>query len=101
MVAVYAIATLLGVVGIIAWVALGMVATAVPGKQSLDPEIRYGYRGRAVVAGVAGFGLAGMSASYAGGSSAIALIGAVAGAAGLVLVGRYLGVEEDQDGDPV
>lgn len=99
MVAVYAIATALGVVGIIAWVTLGMVATAVPGKSSLDPELRYGYPGRSVVAGVTGFGLAGMSASYAGGGTVVALVAAVAGAAGLVLIGRYLGVEEDADGD--
>lgn len=99
MVAVYAIATLLGVIGIIVWVILGMVATAVPGKESLDPEARFGVTGRDVVAGLAGIGLGGMSASYAGAGTVLGVLGAVAGGAATVVVGRYLGVEEDSDGD--
>jgi uncharacterized membrane protein YeaQ/YmgE (transglycosylase-associated protein family) len=98
LVAVYAVATILGVVAIIAWVTLGMVATAVAGKETLDPESRFGVLGRSVVAAVSGFGLAGMSASYAGGSTMLALVGAVVGALVLVAVSRYLGVEEDADG---
>lgn len=99
MVAVYAIAIVLGVIAIIAWVVLGMLAEAVAGKESLDPETRFGTTGRDVVAGVVGFGLGGMSASYAGGATAVALLGAVLGAAALVIIGRYLGVEEDADGE--
>lgn len=99
MVAVYAIATLLGVIGIIVWVILGMVATAVPGKESLDPETRFGVTGRDVVAGLAGIGLGGMSASYAGAGTVLGVLGALAGGAVTVVVGRYLGVEGDSDGD--
>jgi asparagine N-glycosylation enzyme membrane subunit Stt3 len=98
LVGVYAVATVLGVLGIIVWVILGMVATAVAGKESLDPEGRFGLAGRSVVAALAGFGLGGMSASYAGGSTLLGIAGAVAGAVAMVLVGRYLGVEEDADG---
>ena len=68
LVGVYAIATLLGVVGIIAWIALGMVASSVEGKHALDPEARFGAAGRSVIAACAGYGLGGMSASYANGS---------------------------------
>ena len=99
MVAVYAVATVLGVLAIIAWVTLGMVATAVAGKESLDPEVKFGAAGRGIVAGVAGFGLGGMSASYAGAGASLAVLGALLGAAALVVIGRYLGVEQDPDGD--
>jgi hypothetical protein len=99
LVAVYAIATLLGVIGIIGWVVLGMVATAVPGKEALDPDTRFGVTGRDVVAGLTGIGLGGMSASYGGAGTFLGLLGALAGGAAAVVVGRYLGVEEDSDGD--
>ncbi len=101
MVAVYAIATILGVIGIIAWVTLGMISTAVSHAQRLDPETRFGLAGRSVVAGTIGFGLGGMSASYAGAGTLLAVLGAVAGAGALVVVGRFLGVEEEPDGDSV
>ncbi len=58
MIAVYAIATLLGLVALVAW-----ILTASLGGR-LDPETRFGIGGRRVVAGVAGFGLAGMAAAY-------------------------------------
>lgn len=101
MVAVYAIATILGVIGIISWVALGMVAETVAGKESLDPEARFGATGRGVVGGVVGFGLGGMSASYAGAGAPLAILGAILGAVAMVVVGRYLGIEEDADGESV
>lgn len=101
MIAVYAIATVLGVIAIVTWVVLGMIADAVVGKESLDPDTRFGAAGRGVVAAVAGFGLGGMSASYAGAATPLALLGAVAGAVVMVVVGRYLGVEEEADGESV
>ena len=74
-----------------------MAATAWEGKDSLDPEERFGELGRTVIAAVLGFGLAGMSASFAGWSPGLAVVGAAGGAVAAVLIGRYLGVEEDAD----
>lgn len=95
MVAIYAVATVLGVIGLLAWITLGIAASAGGDSTSLDPETRFGERGRVAVGGVLGFGLGGMSASFAGWNAGLAVAAAVAGAAAAVLVGRYLGVEED------
>ena len=97
MVAIYAICTVLGVVALLAWITLGIAAGAGDDRRYLDPELRFGERGRAAVAAVLGFGLGGMSASFAGWASGLALIGAIIGAVAAVVVGRYLGVEEDGD----
>jgi hypothetical protein len=97
-VALYAICTVLGVVALLTWITLGIAASAGDDRRYLDPELRFGERGRVVVAAVLGFGLAGMSASFAGWGNGLALLGAISGAIAAVLVGRYLGVEED--GDP-
>lgn len=99
MVAVYAICTVLGVVALLGWVTLGIAAAAWDGKEHLDPEGRFGETGRTVVSAVLGIGLGGMSASFAGWSTGLAAVGAVAGAVIAVVVSRYLGVEEDPDGD--
>lgn len=48
-----------------------------------DPEAMLGHHGRLGVAGVAGFGLGGMSATFAGWATALALLAAVAGAIAL------------------
>ncbi len=98
MVPLYAISTVLGVVALLAWITLGIAASAGDDRRYLDPELRFGERGRGAVAGVLGFGLGGMSASFAGWNTALAVIAAVVGAAAAVAIGRYLGVEED--GDP-
>ena len=97
----YAVCTVLGVVGIFGWLTLGMAASAWEGKDHLDPETRFGARGRYLVAAVAGFGLGGMSASFGGWNTVLALLAAVAGGAAGVASAYYLGVEEDPDGDPV
>lgn len=99
MVAVYAICTVLGVVAVLGWVTLGIASSAWNGKKHLDPEDRFGELGRTVVSAVLGFGLGGMSASFAGWNIGLAVLGAAAGAVIAVVVGRYLGVEEDPDGD--
>jgi hypothetical protein len=91
MIGVYAIAVVVGLVGILFWVGLGVVATAVDGWKTLDLEERYGARGRAVVAGVTGFGMGGMSASYAGWSSWLALVGAAAGAGVMAFLAKRFG----------
>ena len=98
MVALYAICTVVGVVALLTWITLGIAASAGDDRRYLDPELRFGEQGRAAVAAVLGFGLGGMSASFAGWGTALALLGALAGAVAAVLIGRYLGVEKD--GDP-
>lgn len=95
MVPVYAICVVLGVVALVAWVFLGLTSNSVAGKEMLDPEERFGEPGRMVVSGVLGFGLGGMSASFAGWNTGFALLGAVGGAVLAVLAGRYLAVDED------
>jgi hypothetical protein len=99
LVAVYAICTALGVVALIGWIFFGMAATAWEGKEHIDPELRFGVTGRSVVAGVLGFGLGGMSSSFAGWNTVMAALAAIAGAVIAVAASRYLGVEEDVDGD--
>ena len=95
MVALYAICTVLGVIALLAWIILGIAASAGADRSYLDPELRFGERGRAIVSGFLGFGLGGMSASFAGWNTVLALVAALLGAVGAVLIGRYLGVEED------
>jgi hypothetical protein len=88
--AVYAIALTLGTVGVMAWVVAAAVGGTVEGRSGADPEHRFGGLGRAVVAGSFGFGMAGLSASYAGWPWPLALAAAVAAAAGLVYVSGRL-----------
>ena len=97
MIPLYAVCILLGAVAAIAWVYLGLTATAVEGKASLDPETRYGFVGRAVVAGLLGFGLGGMSASFGGWNTGLAFVGAIGGAGLMVAGAKYLGFGTDKE----
>lgn len=99
MIPVYAVAVVLGVVALLGWVILGLMAAAVDGKEGLDPEARYGEPGRFVVAGVLGFGLGGMSSSFGGWPSGAAVVAAVGGALLMIAAARFLGVDADQDED--
>ncbi len=101
MIAVYAVAIVLGVVGILAWVTMGLAATSMHDMSRLDPEERFGDRGRYIVAAVMGFGMGGMSASFGGWNDVLAVVAAVAGSAAAVAAARYLGVDEDQEQEPV
>jgi hypothetical protein len=95
MVPIYALATLLGLVALLAWIVLTVYANTVAGREGRDPERRFGSSGRFVVAAVFGFGLAGMSASFAGWPWLAGLLAAVAGAIGAGLVAQYLGPESE------
>ncbi len=95
MVALYAIAVLLGALGLTTWIVVGVMAER-PGSAAVDPEVRFGVRGRSIVAGVLGFGLGGMSSSYAGWPVVAVLAAATGGAALAVVSGRYLGVGGDE-----
>ena len=98
MIPIYAICVVLGAVAALVWIFLGLGSEAIPGKSSFDPDARFGERGRWAVAGVLGFGLGGMSASFAGWATLPALGGAVGGAALMVLAAHYLGVADGDDG---
>ena len=99
MIPVYAVCVVVGFVAVVAWVALGLTAAAVEGKENLDPEMRFGVTGRYVVGGVLGFGLGGMSASYGGWPSGTALAAAAGGALLAVFAARFLGVDDEVDED--
>ncbi len=95
MVPVYAIALFIGFLMLLAWIVGVAVGTWVEGWEFADPERRFGVIGRSVVAGTVGFGMAGMSASFGGWPPALAVLGALGGAAAMVLVARFFGPESD------
>ena len=98
LVAIYAVSTVLGALAVAGWVSLGIAANAWHGREDLDPETRWGRTGRMTVAATLGFGLGGMSASFAGWNSFLAFAAALSGAAIGVASAHFLGVESD--GDP-
>lgn len=61
MVKVYAVTLTLGAIALIAWIFAIYVGNE---RQSWDPDRRFGLAGRRLVAGLVGFGLAGMSAEF-------------------------------------
>lgn len=79
--AVFGVALGLGFVAVLAWIAAVAVAGSVPGWENVNPDTRLGLLGRRVVAAVFGFGMAGLSAAYAGWPMAVATLAAVGGAA--------------------
>jgi hypothetical protein len=88
MVWVYAASLIAGIVLLLVWIAAAAVAAWVEGWGFADPEQRFGAGGRVAVAGSIGFGMAGLSATYAGFHPLLAVAAAIAGAAGLVWVAR-------------
>lgn len=86
MVRVYAVILAAGVVLLVGWIFAAYLAGNVPSWKRSDPEDRFGIPGRRVVAGLVGFGLAGMSAEFSpfGLSWPIALALAIAGAGVMV-----------------
>ena len=66
---------------LLSWIVAVFVADSVDGWEGFDLERRYGANGRRAVAAVLGFGMAGLSASYAGWNTSVALAAAAAGAA--------------------
>ena len=91
MTALYAIVLALGVVALLSWIAATSVAATVEGWEGVDPERRFGARGRLAVASLMGFGLAGMSATFTGWSTGVSAISAIAGAVIAAVAARFLG----------
>lgn len=96
MTALFGIPLLIGIVLMLLWIAATAVAGTVDGWERVDPELRFGRAGRFVLAGIIGFGMAGISALYAGWPEAIAFGAGLAGIAGLIGVSIWLGPESER-----
>jgi len=75
-----------GSVALLAWIVATGVSESVEGWKKVNPDARFGPTGRRVVAAVFGFGMAGLSAAYAGWPTAVATLAAVAGSVVAVAV---------------
>ena len=96
MIKVYAVVLVLGILALISWIFLNVLAGNLR-RPSLDPEERLGVPGRRVVAGAVGLGMAGMSAEYSplDLSWPVALVMAVAGAAGAAWYAGKVGLDPE------
>lgn len=91
MTAVYAIAVVVGLLALIAWIAATGIASSVEQWERIDPEQRFGSRGRLALAATLGFGLGGMSGTFAGSHAGSAFAAALIGSALVTLSARLLG----------
>lgn len=89
---IYAVVLAAGVVLLIAWIFATYIGGNVAAWKHLDAEERFGKSGRRVVAGLVGFGLAGMSAEFSPFdlSWPVGLALAVAGAAALAFYASWV-----------
>ena len=90
MTAAFAVALVVGFLALIAWVSMSIVAANVTGWERFDPDRRLGPWGRRGIAGLIGFGMAGLSATYAGWPTVAVIGAAVAGLLGLAFVSDWL-----------
>jgi len=91
MTTLFAVALAAGFIALLGWIALAAAAGSVDGWSERHPDRRFGRFGRPVVAGIVGFGMAGISAAFAGWSSGLALAGAVLGGGVMAFVADRLG----------
>jgi hypothetical protein len=87
----YAVAVAAGLVLLVAWAVFVVIASAVETWGGLDPEVRFGATGRSVLAGLTGFGMGGLSATFAGWNGWLALAAAFGGAGVMAFVASSLG----------
>lgn len=92
MIKVYAIVLAAGVVLLIAWVFATYLGGNVVEWKRFDPEERLGKPGRRVIAGLVGFGMAGMSAEFSpfGLAWPVGLVLAVGGASAMVIYAGWV-----------
>lgn len=98
MITLFSLSLAIGVLGLILWIAGSAASGMVSTWDRLDPEVRVGRWGRMALAFLLGFGMGGISASFAGLSSALALVAAIAGGGALVAVSVVLGPEAGDTG---
>ena len=87
--AVFGFALGFGTILLLVWIFAVAVAGSVEGWAKIDPDARFGLTGRRVVAAVFGFGMAGLSAAFAGWPMVVATLAALAGA---VVAGTVAGL---------
>jgi len=93
--ALFGIPLLIGFLLMVGWIAATAVAATVEGWERVDPELRFGRTGRFVLAATIGFGMAGISALYAGWPPIGAVGAGVLGVVGLIGVSIWLGPESE------
>lgn len=76
---VYGVSLVIGVLALIAWILVGGFSEANDGRPK-HPDERFGAKGRAIVAGMTAFGIGGLSASFGGWHTALAVVAAVVAA---------------------
>lgn len=96
MTALYAIPLALGTLALLGWIAATALSSMIEGMRWADPEARLGSFGRFAIAGMLGFGMAGISALFAGWPELATVGAAVAGAIGLAFVSSWLGPVEEE-----
>lgn len=98
---VYAVVLVAGVVALIAWVFAKSFAENIE-RPSWNPELRFGVPGRRLVAGMVGFGMAGMSAEFSPRdiSWPLALVAAVVGAGAAIWYAGWVDREETDEAEP-
>jgi hypothetical protein len=87
----YGLVLLVGLVLAGVWLVMIAIAGQVEGWAHVDPEIRWGVRGRSVISGLIGFGMAGISVLYTQLPDLFALVGGLVGAVALIAVSRFFG----------
>lgn len=97
MIKVYAVVLVAGLVALLAWIFLTVLAGSLD-RSSMDPEARFGIPGRRAVAGAVGFGMAGMSAEFSplDISWPLALVAALLGAGAAVWYSARVGLEVEE-----
>jgi len=90
----YGAVLFIGFVMLVVWLVMTAVAAGVNGWDGSGPEQKFGVKGRSVVAGTFGFGMAGISMLYTQMPDALSLVAAAGGAVGLIVVSRWLGPVE-------
>jgi hypothetical protein len=92
----FALPLVVGLFGMLTWVGATAAAGSVEGWDHLDPELRVGAPGRFVLAFLIGFGMAGISALFAGWGNLLSIVAGLVGAAALVVISKWLGPVEDE-----
>jgi hypothetical protein len=91
--AAYAGVLIAGLIMLVGWIIGTTVGETVDGWEWIDPERRFGVAGRRIVGAAVGFGMGGMSATFAGWAWPIVAAAAVGGAGVLALLAGVFGPE--------